>query len=48
MTERYAPPSKFLRAVIDDDVPFVGSDFAAANLRRLIKMTRDSDSVNRD
>src|SRR3546814_13376334 len=48
MTERYAPPSEFLRAVIDEDAPLLGSDFAAANLQRLIEMTRDGDAVNRD
>lgn len=48
MTARYAPPSGFLRAVIDEDAPLSGSDFAAANLRRLIEMTRDGNAVNRD
>src|SRR3546814_9103340 len=48
MTERYAPPSEFLRAVSDEDAPLLGSDFAAANLQRLIEMTRDGDAVNRD
>jgi hypothetical protein len=48
MTERYAPPSKFLKALIDGDVPLVGSTFATTNLRRLIEMTRDRDVANRD
>jgi HEAT repeat protein len=29
-------------------VPLIGSDFAHANLRRLIEMTRDEDRSNRD
>jgi hypothetical protein len=48
MSDRYAPPSEFLRSVIDEDVPLAGSDFATANLRRLIEMTRDKDPANRD
>ncbi len=48
VSERYEPPSDFLKAVIDDDVPLVGGDFASANLRRLIEMTRDDHPANRD
>jgi hypothetical protein len=48
MNDRYAPPSEFLRAVIDEDAPLAGSNFATANLRRLIEMTRDKDPANRD
>jgi hypothetical protein len=49
MTEdRYEPASDFLKAVIADEVPLVGSDFAEINLRQLIAMTRDSDISNRD
>ena len=48
MPGRYEPPSAFLRAIIDEDAPLVGSDFAAANLRRLTEMTRDGDVANRD
>src|SRR5687767_10234675 len=48
MTERYLPPSDFLRALIDDDAPLVGGDHADANLARLIEMTRDKDPANRD
>jgi hypothetical protein len=29
MIARYAPPSGFLRAVIDEDAPLFSSDFAA-------------------
>jgi len=48
MTERYEPPSDFLRAVINDEAPLVGSGFAKANLCRLIAMTRDEHPANRD
>lgn len=48
MTESYLPPSDFLQACMDDDVPLTGSAFADANLRRLIAMTRDADTANRD
>jgi HEAT repeat protein len=48
MTERYLPPSDFLKALIDDDAPLVGGDQAEANLGRLIEMTRDKDLANRD
>lgn len=48
MSERYEPPSDFLKAVAAEDVPLAGSALAEANLRRLIAMTRDPDPVNRD
>lgn len=48
MSERYEPPSDFLRACIADDVTLTGSAFADANLRRLIALTRDEDVANRD
>ena len=48
VSERYEPPSDFLKAVIDDDVPLVGSDYANSNLRRLIAMTCDERPANRD
>src|SRR5688500_12046435 len=48
MTERYVPPSDFLKALIDDDAPLVEGDHAEANLARLIEMTRDKDPANRD
>lgn len=48
MTERYLPPSDFLRALIDDDAPLVDGDHAETNLTRLIEMTRDGDPANRD
>ncbi len=48
MTDVYEPPSDFLKAVVADEVPLSGSMFAAANLTRLIAMTRDPDRANRD
>lgn len=48
MSERYEPPSEFLKVLIDDDAPLFGGEHAAANLRRLIAMTRDDHPANRD
>jgi HEAT repeat protein len=48
MSERYEPASIFLKAVIAEQVSLHGSDEAEANLRRLIAMTTDSDTSNRD
>ncbi|WP_334182489.1 HEAT repeat domain-containing protein [Novosphingobium sp.] len=48
MSERYLPPSDFLRAIIDDTVPFGEHDFGQTNLVRLMEMTRDLDPANRD
>jgi len=48
MPEPYLPPSHFLRAAIEDVVPFAGSAFAEENLARLIAKTRDADPANRD
>jgi hypothetical protein len=48
MTERYEPPSEFLKALIDDDAPLFGGEHAAANLRRLVVLTRDEHPANRD
>jgi HEAT repeat protein len=48
MTERYEPPSEFLKALIDDDAPLNGGEHAEANLRRLVEMTRDENAANRD
>lgn len=48
MTELYRPASDFLEAVAAEQVPLFGSDFADANLQRLIAMTRDADRSNRD
>ena len=48
MTERYEPPSDFLKALINDDAPLIGGEHAEANLRRLVEMTGDTDPANRD
>ena len=47
MTERYEPPSDFLKALIDD-APLIGGEHAEANLRHLIELTRDEHPANRD
>lgn len=48
MSEGYEPPSDFLKGVINESVPLGGSSFGHANFLRLIEMTRDSDTANRD
>ncbi|WP_231635895.1 HEAT repeat domain-containing protein [Novosphingobium sp. ST904] len=48
MIERYEPPSEFLKSVIAEQVPLADGPFAAANLERLIELTRDPDRANRD
>ena len=48
MSDEYHPASGFLKAVAADEVPLVFSDFATANLRRLIEMSRDEDRSYRD
>ena len=48
MSDRYEPSSEFLKCVIAEEVPLIGSAFADANLRRLIAFTRDPDRSNRD
>jgi HEAT repeat protein len=48
MCELYEPASEFLRAVCAGEVRLSGGAFALANLRRLIKMTRDEDRSNRE
>ena len=48
MTNRYEPTSNFLKAVIAEEVPLSGSNFADANMRQLIAMMRDGDLSNRD
>lgn len=48
MEERYTPPSDFLQAVINEEVPFGEHDFGEKNLARLITMTQDPDLANRD
>jgi hypothetical protein len=48
MTERYSPPSDFLCSVINEEVTLTGSDFAEANLARLIGLLDDENVANRD
>jgi hypothetical protein len=48
MSERYEPPSEFLKAIVADEVPIGTTGFAAENLNRLIGMTSDQDPANRD
>ncbi len=48
MEDSYEPTSEFLRHFAGGNVPLSGNEFADANLRRLIQMTRDRDLTNRD
>lgn len=48
VSERYEPPSDFLKAVVAEEVPLTGGEFAEANLHQLIELTRDPDRANRD
>jgi len=48
MDNRYEPASDFLRAIIAENVPLTGGDFADVNLQQLIEMTRDCELSNRD
>ena len=48
MSERYEPPSDFLKAAIAEDIPLAGGPLAEENLHRLIELTRDPDRANRD
>lgn len=48
MSARYEPESDFLRAIVAEEVPLSGSEWADANLRQLIEMTRDRNPSNRD
>jgi hypothetical protein len=48
MDELYQPPSDFLRAVADEQVPLSGSAFAEENFRRLLNMMTDKERGNRD
>lgn len=47
MSERYEPPSDFLKALNQDDAPSSGSEHAEASLLCLIDMTRDEFLANR-
>lgn len=44
----YEPVSDFLKAVAAGDVSLSGSVFAAANRAKLIELTQDADTSNRD
>jgi HEAT repeat protein len=44
----YEPVSDFLKAVAAGNAPLSGNEFAEANFRMLIEMTRDQDRSNRD
>jgi hypothetical protein len=48
MAERYEPPSEFLKMLVEDDVPLACGEQAEHNLTRLIEMTRDEHTANRD
>jgi HEAT repeats len=48
MKDVYQPASDFLKAIIADEIPLCGNEFARANLSRLIDLTRDQDRSNRD
>jgi HEAT repeat protein len=48
MDERYEPTSPFLVDIANEDAPLTGSEFAEANLKRLIALTNDEDCSNRD
>jgi hypothetical protein len=46
--EYYEPKSDFLKTIVGGDAPLSSNEFADANLRQLIALTRDSDLSNRD
>ena len=48
MSERYEPPSEFLKAIIAEEATIGTVGHAAENLNRLIGMTCDEDPANRD
>ena len=48
MTERYEPASDFLKRVIAEEVPLSGSAAANTNMEKLVALTRDEDTSNRD
>ena len=48
MTERYEPPSEFLKALINEDVPLAAAEPAGTDLRRLMNLTADENPANRD
>ncbi|WNJ89087.1 hypothetical protein [Bosea sp. 685] len=48
MKEFYQPASDFLVMAANGEIPLTGSEFADANLCRLLDHTSDSDLSNRD
>ncbi|GGY94213.1 hypothetical protein ACFSTD_16315 [Novosphingobium colocasiae] len=48
MRDRYEPESAFVKAIIAEEVPLSGSEWADHNLQRLIELTRDDIVSNRD
>ena len=48
MSEEYRPTSHFLCQVLGESVPLEGSEFAEANLQRVIALVADPDPSNRD
>ena len=48
MADRYEPASDFLKAVIAEDAPLTGNEFADANRSAVIALMKDADCSNRD
>jgi HEAT repeats len=48
MTSGYEPSSDFLIQVLNDNVPLTGSEYAAANLKKVLSFVEDRDAANRD
>ncbi|HEX8256791.1 MAG TPA: HEAT repeat domain-containing protein [Allosphingosinicella sp.] len=48
MSDKYEPPSEFLKTLIEDDSSLRGDERSDANIRRLIELMRDKDPANRD
>ena len=48
MSDHYLPPSAFLQEIINENVPFGERDIESINLNRLIAMTRNVETANRD
>ncbi|WCT74399.1 lyase [Sphingomonas naphthae] len=48
MSDLYEPESDFLKAIVAEEVPLSGSEWAEVNLSRLIAMTADGEKADRD
>ncbi|WP_082462618.1 HEAT repeat domain-containing protein [Sphingobium sp. Leaf26] len=48
MTAGYQPSSAFLIQVLNEEVPLSGSEYATANLNKVIGFVTDQDATNRD